>query len=302
MEKFNTQEPRRSDIFRWATLTLITAVVLLSTACATLRFTYNHGDTLLYWWLNGYVDLDSEQTPEVKQDIDALFQWHRQTQLKEYAQLLATAQRQFARQPTRDELWQHYREVRQRGEQLANRAVPELAEFALSIKPEQITKLEKKFASNNEKFRKKFLKGDTADRQELRFDKSLEHFEVWFGHFSRDQKAALRKVSDARPLNNEALLEERMLRQRKIVTLLRRIQQEKPSKEVAMGWIRGLIKEVFARFESPERKAFYDANIEGSIQMILTATRLATPEQKAHLQKRMQGWINDFQALASQRQ
>ena len=26
--------------------------------------------------------------------------------------------------------------------------------------------------------------------------------------------------------------------------------------------------------------------------------RLTTPEQKAHAQKRMQGWINDFNALA----
>jgi hypothetical protein len=33
--------------------------------------------------------------------------------------------------------------------------------------------------------------------------------------------------------------------------------------------------------------------------MIMTAVRIATPEQKAHAQKRMQGWIDDFKALAA---
>jgi hypothetical protein len=33
--------------------------------------------------------------------------------------------------------------------------------------------------------------------------------------------------------------------------------------------------------------------------LLLTAIRIATPDQKAHAQKRMQGWINDFRTLAA---
>jgi hypothetical protein len=32
----------------------------------------------------------------------------------------------------------------------------------------------------------------------------------------------------------------------------------------------------------------------------LTVVKIATPEQKAHAQKRMQGWINDFRSLAAE--
>ena len=49
----------------------------------------------------------------------------------------------------------------------------------------------------------------------------------------------------------------------------------------------------------PERKAFYDTGVDQTTKFILTAIRIATPAQKKHAQERMQGWINDFQALAA---
>ena len=39
-----------------------------------------------------------------------------------------------------------------------------------------------------------------------------------------------------------------------------------------------------------------------TVQMILTAVKIATPAQKANAQKRMQGWIDDFNVLATQPQ
>ena len=50
--------------------------------------------------------------------------------------------------------------------------------------------------------------------------------------------------------------------------------------------------------DAPERKAFYDNYTNSTANFILSAIRIATPEQKAHAQKRMQGWIDDFNALA----
>ena len=36
------------------------------------------------------------------------------------------------------------------------------------------------------------------------------------------------------------------------------------------------------------------------MQLILTVIHIATPAQKAHAQKRMQGWIDDFKQLAAE--
>ena len=301
MKNFNTPPSAGSHTSRLRLLFLIGLMALLA-ACSSIRFTYNHGDTVLYWWLNNYLDLDSDQSGFVKRDIDNLFQWHRKTQLKDYVQLLQTGQRQLAGNLTAADLHADYDQVRSRTELLAFKALPELADLARTVKPEQIAQMEKKFAKNNEDYRKKFMRGDNEEQQKARFKKSMEQFDLWFGHFSSEQEAILRKASDARPLNNEIWLEERVRRQKSIVATVRKIQQEKLSKDATITQLHGLVRSLFDRLEAPERKAFYDTYEEQTIQMILTAVKIATPAQKAHAQKRMAGWIDDFNVLATQPQ
>lgn len=295
MEKFNMRK-------HWTSTLRVLGALLVAfslASCSAIKLTYNNGDTLAYWWLNGYLDLDSEQSKWVKQEIDELFRWHRRTQLRDYAQLLANGQRQLAHGLTHADLNNHFRDIRARSELLAFKALPELADLARSVRPEQIAQMEEKFRKNNETYRKKFMSGNLEDRREARFEKNMEQFELWFGDFSREQVAQLRKVSDARPLDNEIWLEERMLRQKRILAVLREVQQKKLSKDATMALLHKLVNELFHRFDVPERKAFYEAQTEGSMQMILTAVKIATPQQKAHAHKRMQGWIDDFNTLAA---
>lgn len=296
MKKFNTHP----EVLQRVRLLFLAFVVVLAAGCSSIRFTYNHGDTLLYWWLNAYIDIDSDQSDWVKKDIDNLFQWHRTTQLRDYAGLLGKMQRQLGDgSVTQDELLADYRDIKARTELLAFKALPQLADLAMSIKPEQINQMEKKFAKNNVDFRKKFMSGSVQDQQDARFKKSMEQFNLWFGSFSRDQEAALRKASDVRPLDNEVWLQERTLRQKKIVALLRRVQGEKLNKEQTMSAVHNLLRDMFDRMDAPDRKAFFDAYVDNTAKFIITAVRLSTPEQKAHAQQRMQGWINDFNTLAT---
>lgn len=295
MKKFNTPHTFASRL----RMLFLIALMALAAGCSTIRFTYNHGDDLLYWWLNTYLDLDSDQSSWIKKDIDNLFVWHRKTQLHDYAQLLANGQRQLAAGITAADLKADYKDIMARSELLAYKALPEIADLARSVKPEQIAQLEKKFAKNNEDYRRKFMRGDQDDQQKARFKKSMEQFDLWFGRFSSEQEAVLRKASDARILDNNIWLDERVRRQKRIVAVLRKVQQEKLSKDATVSELHKVVKELFDRFEAPERKAFFDAYTDQTIQMILTAVRIATPEQKAHAHKRMQGWIEDFGKLAN---
>ncbi len=277
----------------------LVALLALLTACSSLKLAYNNGDTLLYWWLDNYVDFDGEQSDQVKKDIDDLFRWHRKTQLQDYVHVMQRAQQQLRGNPTPAELRADYDDIRARTQALLLKAAPDIADLALSLKPEQLAQMEKKFAKNNDKFRRENMKGDREDQNAFRYKKSMEQFELWFGSFSREQKDIIRKASDARPLDNAIWLDERMRRQRSVLALARRIMQEKPTREQAVGQIQSLIRESFARLDNSERKAFYEANTEASIGLVHTVIGIATPEQKAHAQKRMQGWINDFNTLAA---
>lgn len=288
MKKFNT--------------CIVLAFALLLAACSSLRLAYNNADTLLYWWLDAYVDFDSTQKAEVKQDINDFFRWHRKTQLLEYVQVLQRAQRQLRGEITPAELLADYNDIRDRTEALLLRNAPDLAEMALSLKPEQLDNMEKKFNKNNIDFRKKVRKGDQDDQNKFRFKKSMEQFELWFGDFSSEQEAIIRRASDARPLNNELWLDERIRRQHKVLALARKIMLEQPSKQVATQWVEDLIRASFDRFGRSERKAFFDTYTQGTVELVHTVLRIATPEQKAHAQKRMEGWIRDLNTLAAQAQ
>lgn len=288
MKKFNT----------W----IVLAFAILLAACSSLRLAYNNADTLLYWWLDAYVDFDSTQKAEVKQDIGDFFRWHRKTQLQDYVQLLQRGQRQLNGNLTQAELLANYVDIRDRTEALLLRSAPEIAEMALSLKPEQLEVMEKKFSKNNADFRKKVMKGDHDDQNKFRYKKSMEQFELWFGDFSNEQEAIIRKASDARPLNNELWLDERIRRQQKVLALARKIMQEQPSKQVATQWVEELIRSSFDRFGVPERKAFFDGYTQSTVELVHTVLRIATPEQKAHAQKRMEGWIRDLNTLAAQAQ
>jgi hypothetical protein len=295
MKKFNTTDALGHRL----RMVFLMALLALAAGCSSVRLSYNHGDTLLYWWLNNYLDFDSDQSGWVKKDIDNLLQWHRKTQLKDYVQLLENGQRQLAGNLSQADLKSDYHDIKARTELLAYKALPQLADLARSVRPEQIAQMEKRFAKTNEDYRKKFMRGDIEHQQKARFKKSMEQFDLWFGNFSSEQEAVLRKASDARALDNNIWLDERVRRQKRIVAALRKVQQEKLSKEATVSVLHNLVKEIFDRFEASERKAFFDAYTDQTMQMILTAVKIATPAQKAHAQKRMQGWIDDFNALAA---
>ena len=296
MQKSNMPPQGRRTLYGLFLIVLMTVLA----SCSSLKLAYNNGDTLLYWWLNGYVDLTSEQKDTVKDDIDRLFQWHRKTQLQDYIQILQTAQRQLTAGPTQTDLQNDYDDIKKRTEALLLKATPELAELTRSLQPEQIATLERKFAANNSEFRKKNMRGDKEAQQRYRFKKSMEQFELWFGSFTDEQEAQIRKASDARPLNNEIWLDERTRRQNNILALARKVQSEKLSKEATQAEIQKLVKDGFRRLDNSDRKAFFDAAEEANIQLVLTVINLATPIQKAHAQKRMQGWIDDFRTLSTE--
>lgn len=294
MKNFSTHD----TLFQRTRALFLILLLALTAACSTIRFSYNHGDTLLYWWLDAYVDFEGEQSAWVKRDINDLFQWHRKTQLQDYASLLAGFQRALAGNPTQADLLTAYRELRSRTEVLAMKAVPDMVDLARSLTPDQIAQMEERFNKKNEEYRRKFVSGSVEQRQQARYDKSMEQFKLWFGSFNDEQEKALRRASDARPLDGNVWLEERIVRQRKILALARKIAQDKPGKEQTGAMITSLLREFFGRMDAPDRKGFYDSYINATTNYILTATKIATPAQKAHAQKRMQGWIDEFNALA----
>jgi hypothetical protein len=282
----------------FAVKAFLVAFACLLVSCSAIRLGYSNGESVVYWWLNSYVDVQSDQSPWVKKHIDGVFAWHRKTQLYEYAQLLAQAQKQLQHNVTQADVLNEYDVLKKSMLLIIDKSLPGFTDLALSLQPQQIAHLEKKFTSNNDKYRKEYLRGDLEQRQQVRYKQVMKHAEYWFGDFSREQQAQIRAASNARPLNNELWMEMRMRRQQELIALLKKIQSEKPSREAAMSMLKTYVSGVLNQFGQPQHKALSDASTEASARMVATIVNIATPEQKAHAAKRMQNWIEDCRTLA----
>lgn len=281
----------------WRAATVFLFVLLLA-SCNMARIGYNNGETVSYFWLNSYVGFDADQKPWVKKEIGNLFAWHRRTQLNDYVGLLAQAQKRVVNPVTEAELLRDYEEVRRRILTITDRAAPVLADLALALRPEQIENIEKKFESNNEKYRKEHMRGDLAERQRQRFKRTMKQSEHWFGNFSSEQENQIRMLSDARPINNELVLADRMQRQAEMIRMLQRIEAEKPTREAAASMIRQYVSGAMDHYGHPEYQTYFEKYRAAQARMMATIINSTTPVQKEHFVQALQGWIDDFQTLS----
>jgi hypothetical protein len=285
--------------FPFARILLIGAFAMTLAACSAARIGFNNGSTISYWWLNSYVDFEGEQKPWVKRHIDELFAWHHKTQLRGYADFGSRIQRRDLSTVTQNELLADYGEGRKYILAITNHAAPELADLALSLTGEQIANVEEKLEKNNAKYRKDYLTGSKNERQEFRFKKMMKQAEYWFGDFSREQEAKLRAISDARPLNNELVLEDRLHRQKELVDLLKKIHSQKPGREEAARMIRAYIAAAENHFGNKEAQNFFGATINANANLVAEMMHMTTSSQRSHFVKTLQDWITDFNRMSA---
>ncbi|MGI9026135.1 MAG: DUF6279 family lipoprotein [Burkholderiaceae bacterium] len=263
-----------------------------------IKVGYRNADTVGLLWIDRYLDLTSEQQAFVKPRLRALVAWHRTTQLPDYATLGTEMKKLGQRAITPAEVTALAKQLRQRIDISAQHALPDMADLALKLTPDNIGAMEDKFADNDDKFRDdNHVRGEVEKQQKARYDKTLDRVEEWYGRFSREQRAAIRKLSDARPLDNDILLAERQRRERELVALLTRIEREKPSRDAVIGLLRGYNE----RFEfSPDRdkRAFQESMRRATEAMDAAIHNLATPAQRERAIAKLQDWIDDFRSLS----
>ncbi|MBF8178227.1 DUF6279 family lipoprotein [Herminiimonas contaminans] len=294
MQNFITRPLRH--FAKKATILLMASLLL---ACSAARLGYSNGETISYWWLDSYVDFDSSQKQWVKERIDKVFVWHRQTQLKEYVRLIDRMRHRDFAAVTQADLLGDYRDVTTQVLEIADKATPDFADLALSLTSEQIANIEKKFAKSNDKFRKEYLVGTSEERQEFRYRKALQQAQYWFGGFSREQEASIRSLSDARPLNNELLMAERLSRQRALLDVLKKIHAEKPGKEAAVAMLKKYVAATVDRYGNQQHQAFFEQSNAANARMVAGIMHMTTPKQKNYFIQTLQDWVNDFNKLAA---
>lgn len=186
---------RVKTVLRIIAAPLLAAMLALGLAgCSTLKLAYNNLPEVAYWWLDGYLDFESNQTPRVRNELDRLLAWHRREELPQWIALLQKAQALAPGDTTPAQACEMGEAMRTRLLAIAWHAEPAAAELALTLSPAQLDHLQKKYASLNADYRADWLAKSREAQQKKRFDQWLDRSEDFYGDLDEAQKSAMRQM------------------------------------------------------------------------------------------------------------
>lgn len=279
---------------------LLAAAALALAACSAARLGYSQGHELAFWWLDGYAGFNGEQSPLVRAALREWFAWHRNTQLPDYADLLAQAQRDVLAPTTPDAVCRWFDAFGERVDVALDHARPRLAEVALALTPEQIARIDQRIAKSNDEFRDEFLQRDPARRQREAVKRTVDRFENVYGRLDRAQRERIAQWVAASPFDPERWFAERQLRQQDLLATLRDLQTL-PAAERTPARAELAVAGLVERFTNSPRADYreYQRRLRAyNCDIVARLHNDTTPAQRQAAQATLRGWEQDARALA----
>lgn len=265
--------------------------------CAAVRLIYKQADELLYWWADGYVDFNDAQAPHMRAALDDFLDWHRRTQLPQYAARLAQWQPQALADTTPAAACALKDELRHAFDTAYEQGLPALAAVAVTLQPDQLKAMQKRFDKLNRNFRDDFVKPDAAGRREALLKRTLERAEKLYGRLDRTQRERIAQIEAGAPFDAEHALRLRVSRQQDVLQTLRGLHGAAPAQaQAALRALARRIEEPTDPTEHRDQAALDEFNCGLAAQI----HNLSTPEQRRAARERLHGWEQDFRALAAQ--
>jgi hypothetical protein len=277
------------------------ALVLLG-GCSAVRIGYNQAPTLAWWWIDGYLDFDAEQAPQVKDALNRWFAWHRSTQLPDYAQLLAAAQQQVMQPATPQQVCRWGDELRARLATAFAHGVPMAAELLPLLQPVQLAHLEQRYRKSNRNFEEDFLQ-QPDERLKASVKRTVDRAEMLYGRLDERQKKLIAAGVAASPFDPEAWFAERQAVQGETLQTLARLTAGGPARadrDSNLAGLQALAARVQRAPPGPYRSYQQRLN-DYNCAFIAQLHNSTTPAQRQAARERLRGWEEDLRALAAQK-
>lgn len=279
-------------------LVLCGLCLLFAAGCSTLRVGYGHADSVAGWMANDYFDLNPDQREGFGQRFERLHAWHRQEELPEYARLLQDMQQRVQRglQET-DVLW--LIDGFKRGyARIAARGAPDAATLLATLTPEQIDNFRRQLDKDNRKFLRENRSTESeTERRKAAEQRTLGQVRDWVGRLSPEQENRMRAMLKTLPLTDQLRHEDRLRRQREFLALLEQRNNPVQFQRRLRTWL-----EQWEAGRSEAQSRLFEESWKKRAEFYAAVERMLTTEQRAHLLRRLQDYIDDFRELAARPQ
>jgi len=269
--------------------------VLIISACS-FKSVYNNLDYLIPSYVEGMVSLDDMLEEQVEQRTQVLINWHRNTQLKQYAKLLQSYQQDFGPQLSEERVSQHMAAMESLWQPLGEKLNEEMAVLLPLLNDNQLEELFENIDDKNEAFYDEYVDLDETELIEEYTDRLLENYENWLGDLTEQQEADIGKAAYRFHTSAHLRLEQRKKWQRNIREILYTDDAtEKKSERLRI---------FFKAFNAERMDVLSDADAANK-QVITSLTvklvHAATTDQKEYFMNKTDDYIRIFIELAENR-
>ena len=257
---------------------------------------YKQLDYLIPNYVEGMVSLDYVLEEKVEQQNLMLINWHRNTQLHQYAKWLRALQNDANSQLTEEKMLKHIATLDHFWQLLLQKISEEMARLLPLLSAEQREELFSNIADNNNDFREENVDLD-KDKLIVKYtDRVMDNFETWFGDLSDEQESAVKQAASKLQSTAGFRLERRLQWQRSIQQILA-TNDNATQKEVSLG-------KYFLDYYSQDNVAMNrikKMNRQVLARLTLQIVDNMTEDQHAHFVSRTNDYIRMFNELAEGR-
>lgn len=282
-------------IGRYSKAFIVIGLITLVTACS-FKTVYNRLDYLIPKYVEGVVTLDDVLEERLEGRTQVLLNWHRNTQLKQYAGWLQSLQRDVGVQLTEERLEQHISEMEGFWSSLLIKVNDEMAYLLPMLDEEQREELFVYLDDSNEEFRQEFIELDDQGRIDDYAERMINIYENWIGELSNEQAGDVEQAAAELIGTAEFRLQRRLEWQQGMRQILASADSNNAKSQQLRVFLAGFEQDE----DGPIRQAS-DINRQIIIRLTVQIAHNLSNEQKEYFISKTDDYIRMFRELAENR-
>jgi len=275
------------------------AMLIGLSACSAPRVAFDALPYWLQWEAKRTWDLDEDQANVSREQINQWLEWARREQMRPTAQWLQGVRRQLrdGPAPTPADVTRWRETITQWWTPLAQRVSPDLITIAITLKPAQVNKMRTRFDEGNERWRRDVHPASPRARAARREERWIERTDWLFGEVTSTQRELIRTHIQEIAVFDAVVEAERIARQQRIIAGLEALTSASGNRDTAEATFTDMLDKIWRPSPTRAEEANRLALANDAIAARLLAS--ATPAQRATLDRRISGFIDDLNTLAA---
>ncbi len=276
---------------------LVTSLAL--GGCSAVRLGYSNGPTLTYWWLDSYFDFDDTQSLRVREDLQAVQDWHRKQELPLLAHKLRDLQAMAPKAVTAEQVCGVVADLQTRLQVTLERVTPTIAAIAPSLQDAQLEHMTQEFARRDRTWREQWIDGTLTERRQRRAKQIVERAESFYGTLEAAQLAIVRDHISKSSFDGPLQLREMQRRHEDALQVLRELRKPPVKPTQAKAEVRALLERTL-KAPDPAYRRYMDNLTTESCAAMAALHNSSTTEQRTRLVQTLQSYEEDARVLSGE--